>query len=251
MAVQEKTKGINADIAAAKIAYENTAAADSANAASAMKKVSGAGNSPGAEAAKETISARKTEKLKEDALTVQGFRFSALADAKTAEEEYKKMVYIRKRMNKDNPEEILAIYDKMIENGLFVTPVGVDFLMRVREYLVESKAIDPGRIRPIETGSLFTQRARNEARAANRPRVTTDLVEENRVLKRKYRIAVALAVIAIILVGAMFVVAKSSSNPNILNYKNAIENQYAEWEESLEKREQELKEKEERLNGQD
>ena len=139
----------------------------------------------------------------------------------------------------------------MIENGLFVTPVGVDFLMRVREYLVDCKSIDPARIRPIETGSLFTQRARNEARAANRPRVTTDLVEENRVLKRKYRIAVALAVIAIILVGAMFVLAKSSSNPNILNYKNAIENQYSEWEESLEKREQELKEKEERLNGQD
>ncbi len=251
MAAQEKTKGINADIAAARIAYENTASADSANAVSAMNKVSAAGNTPGKEAYKEAVSAKKTEKLKEDALTVQGFRFSALADAKTAEEEYKKMVYIKQRMNRDNPEEILAIYDKMIENGLFVTPVGVDFLMRVREYLVDCKSIDPARIRPIETGSLFTQRARNEARAANRPRVTTDLVEENRVLKRKYRIAVALAVIAIILVGAMFVLAKSSSNPNILNYKNAIENQYSEWEESLEKREQELKEKEERLNGQD
>lgn len=248
---QEKTKGINADITAARIAYENTVSADSANTVSAMNKVAKAANAPDPGAEGESAGEKKARKFREDMLTVQGFRFSALADAKTAEEEYKKMVYIKKRMNKDNPEEILAIYDKMIENGLFVTPVGVDFLMRVREYLVDSKAIDPARIRPIETGSLFTQRARNEARAAARPRVTTDLVEENRMLKRKYRIAVALAIIAICLVGVMFVIAKTSSNPNIINYKNAIENQYSEWEQSLEKREQELKQKEAELNGQD
>ncbi|MBR1523483.1 MAG: hypothetical protein IJ641_03390, partial [Lachnospiraceae bacterium] len=178
----------------------------------------------------------KAEKIKDDVLTVQGFRFSTLADAKTAEEEYKKMVYISQRMNKDNPEEILAIYHKMIENGLFVTPVGVDFLMRVREFLVECGSIEPERIRPIETGSLFTQRARNEARAEARPRVTTDLVAENKNLKRKYYIALAVAIISVCLVAAMFVVARSSDNPNILNYKNAIENQYAEWEESLTER---------------
>ena len=192
------------------------------------------------------------EKIKDDVLTVRGFRFSALADAKTAEEEYKKMVYISQRMNKDNPEEVLAIYHKMIENGLFVTPVGVDFLMRVREFLVECGSIDPERIRPIETGSLFTQRARNEARAEARPRVTTDLVAENKNLKRKYRIAVAVAVISICLVAAMFMVARSSDNPNIINYKAAIENQYAEWEESLTEREKALREKEEAIkNGQD
>ena len=155
-------------------------------------------------------------------------------------------------MNKDNPEEVLAIYHKMIENGLFVTPVGVDFLMRVREFLVECGSIDPERIRPIETGSLFTQRARNEARAEARPRVTTDLVAENKNLKRKYRIAVAVAVISICLVAAMFMVARSSDNPNIINYKTAIENQYAEWEESLTEREKALREKEEAIkNGQD
>ena len=204
------------------------------------------------EAAVQKETEDKAEKIKDDVLTVQGFRFSALADAKTAEEEYKKMVYISQRMNKDNPEEVLAIYHKMIENGLFVTPVGVDFLMRVREFLVSCGSIDPARVRPIETGSLFTQRARNEARAETRPRVTTDLVAENKNLKRKYRIAVAVAIISVCLVAAMFIVARSSDNPNILNYKNALENRYAEWEESLTEREKALREKEEAIeNGQD
>lgn len=188
------------------------------------------------------------ERIKQDLLTVQGFRFTALADAKTAEEEYKKMVYISQRMNKDNPEEILAIYDKMIENGLFVTPVGVDFLMRTREFLVDCGAIESERIRPIETGSLFTQRARNEARAAARPRMTVDLVEENKNIKRKYHIAIAVAIISVCMVIAMFIIARTSDNPNIINYKHAIENQYSEWEESLAIKEQELKEKENALN---
>ena len=233
------------------VAAMNAEAADSANEAAAENTVSGSEIASAGQQAENNTS-DGAEKIKEDMLTVQGFRFSALADAKTAQEEYKKMVYIRQRMNKDNPEEVLAIYHKMIENGLFVTPVGVDFLMRIREFLVECGSIDPARIKPIETGSLFTQRARNEARAEARPRVTTDLVAENKNLKRKYFIAVAVAVISVCLVIAMFVIARSSDNPNILNYKNAIENQYSEWEESLTVREKELKEKEEALkNGED
>lgn len=229
-----------------KVAVENSTSAGTATEASAVNTMSGA------EHASDTVNAPEGERsgdMKEDLLTFQGFRFSALADARMAEEEYKKMVYIRGRMNMDNSEEVLAIYHKMIENGLFVTPVGVDFLMRIREYLIGPGGIDPSRIRPIETGSLFTQRARNEARAESRPRVTTDLVAENKKLKQKYFISLAFAIICVCLVIAMFVVARSSDNPNILNYKNAIENQYAEWEESLTQREKELREKEEALNN--
>ncbi len=192
----------------------------------------------------------KAEKIKDDLLNVGGFRFSTTADAKTAEEEYKKMKYIQNRMNPDNPEEILAIYDKMIENGLFVTPVGIDFLMRTREFLIDRAGIDPDRVRPIETGTLFTQRAINEVRAAERPRVTTNLSEEIKEIRHKYVIATACAVISTILVIAMFIIAMTSDTPNMINYKNVLENQYADWEESLEVREQELREKEEALNGQ-
>jgi len=224
---------------------ENAAAAQSALKASAVNKVSGAEKASASPGQSED----RAEKLKEDLLTVQGFRFTALADARTAEEEYKKMVYINDHMNKENPEEVLAIYDKMIENGLFVTPVGVDFLMRIREYLVDCGQIEYERIRPIETGSLFTQRARNEARAEARPRVTTNLTEENRNLKRKYHIALAAAIVSFVLVIAMFIVAKTSDNPNIINYKEALENQYAEWDEALTEREAAVREREEALKN--
>jgi hypothetical protein len=50
----------------------------------------------------------------------------------------------------------------------------------------------------------------------------------------------------------MFIVAKTSDNPNIINYKEALENQYAEWDEALTQREAAVREKEEALkNGED
>ena len=49
------------------------------------------------------------------------------------------------------------------------------------------------------------------------------------------------------LVIAMFAITLKSDNPNILNYKNVIVNQYASWEQELSEREQAVREKEQQL----
>ena len=54
-------------------------------------------------------------------------------------------------------------------------------------------------------------------------------------------------VFLIILVILMFVITIKSNNPNILNYKEAIINEYASWEEELNAREEAIKEKEKEL----
>ena len=45
----------------------------------------------------------------------------------------------------------------------------------------------------------------------------------------------------------MFAITLKSDNPNILNYKNAIVNQYASWEQELSEREKQLRQKENEL----
>ena len=45
----------------------------------------------------------------------------------------------------------------------------------------------------------------------------------------------------------MFLITIKSDNPNILNYKEAIINEYASWEEELNAREEAIKEKEKEL----
>ncbi len=188
-------------------------------------------------------------------LVVQGVRYASVHDAAAAREELKKILYIKSRMNYNNPEEVLAIYNKMIENKLFVTPTGHEFLFAVRSFLTDSPVIDNDRIYTINTDSLFTQRARNEARASMRPTLSPDARAQMKKMKNVYRTSVIVNIFLVLVIIALFVIALNSDNPNILNYKTVIENQYADWEQNLEEREKQLKEKERQMekiqDGQD
>ncbi len=197
------------------------------------------------------------EMLKANAseLVVQGVRYASVHDAAAAREELKKIMYIKSRMNMNNPAEVLAIYNKMIENKLFVTPTGHEFLFEIRAYLLQSPGIDKDTIYTINTESLFTQRARNEARAAMRPAYAPDARQEMKKMKNGYRTSVIINIFLVLVIAALFIIALNSDNPNILNYKTVIENQYADWEQNLEERERQLKEKEKQMentqNGED
>ena len=45
----------------------------------------------------------------------------------------------------------------------------------------------------------------------------------------------------------MFLITLKSDNPNILNYKQVLTNQYASWEQNLTERENRIREKEQEL----
>lgn len=55
-------------------------------------------------------------------------------------------------------------------------------------------------------------------------------------------------ILLVILVVAMFCITLNSNNPNILNYKRKILNEYASWEQDLTERENAIREKESMLD---
>ncbi len=63
----------------------------------------------------------------------------------------------------------------------------------------------------------------------------------------KLTVSVVLNVILVLLVAGMFFVAMSGNNANILNYRNAIVDEYASWEQELTEREKAVREKEQEL----
>lgn len=65
--------------------------------------------------------------------------------------------------------------------------------------------------------------------------------------KKPFSYSVILNIILIILIAAMFVVAIKADNPNMLNYKTAVLNEYSEWEQELTQRENAVREKESEL----
>ena len=73
-----------------------------------------------------------------DKSIIDGFAFSDDADVSLASAEIEKIKYIASRMNMNNPKGVLAVYDKLITGGIFVTPVGYEYLRTLQSYLYKS-----------------------------------------------------------------------------------------------------------------
>ena len=64
---------------------------------------------------------------------------------------------------------------------------------------------------------------------------------------KKLRYSVWGNVVLVVLVILLFVITITGENANIINYRNAIENEYSQWEDELTAREQVVREKEREL----
>lgn len=175
---------------------------------------------------------------------VEGYRFGTPEDAKQAQMEQKKAAYFESRLSKNNAQSMLAIYDKILDEKIFTTPVGWDYLKKLQEEL-RLLGIEEERIRPIPMYVTFFHgedgRADTPVRDRIRPARRRDKVKE------KLKLSVIINALLFILVLAMFYITLNGSNPNIINYKKAILNEYASWEQELTERENAVREKEKEL----
>ena len=180
-----------------------------------------------------------------DDLTVSGYIFSTHDDAEIARNEIKKIAYIESRMDMTNMTVVYGIYNKALENRTFQTPVGLEFMHKLHDLLISSGMKEE--IKPIP---LFTTFRRIDLSESNKPvrRVITQKEREEQKIRVKYRNSVLISTILFIMVIVLFLITYTGSTPNILNYKTAITNEYAEWEADLSRREAEVREKERELN---
>lgn len=172
-----------------------------------------------------------------------GYRFAALDDVKQAQLEHQEQLYFETRLPRNDARKMLAVYDKVLDEKIFVTPVGWSFLLKMQEEL-RLLGVEEEKIRPIPLYGIFTHNPDGESRAL-RQRITTPKKQDEGA--GKLRISIFLNVILCILVIAMFVISLNGSNPNILNYKYNIENEYAAWEQELRDRERVVRQKEAEL----
>ena len=89
-------------------------------------------------------------------LSVGGYLFLNEKDAGLAETELKKIEYLEARIDYSRPERILTVYEKSIHERIFRTPVGFDYLQKLRDYLLEQPEIDPDAIPDIELYCRFS-----------------------------------------------------------------------------------------------
>ena len=180
--------------------------------------------------------------VEQNVFCVGGYRFGSLEDAKLAEAELKKSLYFEEKLDGRSIQNILAVYDKLIDEKIFSTPIGWEYLRSLQGKL-RVAGVPEEIIRPLPMYVVFAHKEQPENSVFDRIRPTKRVSRDKRYLKISLMINVFLAVLVL----AMFVITMTGDNPNILNYKNAITNQYAAWEQELTEREQQLREKEAEL----
>lgn len=175
---------------------------------------------------------------------VDGYRFASVEDSKEAQVEKIKADYFDAKLQGKNIESMLAVYDKVLDEKIFETPLGWEYLRKLQRQLRRSGAQEE-QIRPIPLYLTFTHKESEETEKPLRVRVKPS--QKVSMDKRRLQTSVIINILLVILVIAMFAITLNSNNPNILNYRKQILNEYASWEQELTQREQAVKEKESSL----
>lgn len=179
---------------------------------------------------------------------VSGFQFGSEADAKQARLEEQKIIKLEEKMNYKNPDVVLMIYKKALDNNIFKTLVGYEYLRKLQKYLIDNPFVrEP--IKPVPVPGVYSLR---DFTPSTKPLVQGETRKKKKKKAEPFftlKTSIYVNVLLLLLVAAMFVISLTSDRPNMLNYENTIQNRYAAWEQELEEREKAVLDKERQLNA--
>lgn len=177
---------------------------------------------------------------------VNGFQFGTLRDAELAQNEQLRIERLEEKLDYQNYEMVNAVYKKAINNRVFRTPVGYDFLKRLQGIL-QADPLPDEEVANIPVYGVYSMResanpAIEKIQASRKP---VKVKQKQEFFSRKTSILVNIGLLILVIV--MFVISTTGSKPTVLNYEKVLQNRYAEWERQLSDREQVIREKEKEL----
>lgn len=189
-------------------------------------------------------------------ILVGGFSFDNPTEAQQAKREAEGVLYIHQKVDMGEPEMVLQIYNKMVQQRLFETAVGYSYLKELQEYLKNTRMIYGEDILPIpvqhpalesdlQAAERMEKLPKEETRAKTRPPRKREPALA--VYKRRFHICAVVSAVLAVCVAAMFAITVTSSSTTILNYETELINKYEAWEQELSEREEAILEKEEEL----
>lgn len=178
-------------------------------------------------------------------LLFDGYVFANAEDCELAKNEVKKISYIENHTDMSNLNIVKSVYEKALEERFFQTPIGLEY-MRDLQKVMENAGIPEEGIKPIP---LYTTFRRIDLKKSGEVKKRVSKAEkQEKLLQAKYTKVCVLAGFFGVLIIAMLIITFNGTTPNALNYKAAINNQYAAWEQELKERESVIREKERELN---
>ncbi len=173
-------------------------------------------------------------------INVDGFLFEDEEMAQLAKKEEEGVRFIKERTALNNPEVVLKLYKKLLEQDLFVTPVGTRFLTELQNILLTSVYIARDEIPPIPVKMTEVEKKTEPVRVVEK--IVEKSTGNGMDYKKPFYVTLFFAIVFAVSVFGMFIInALSGNNVNIINYREEILDEYSGWE-------AELKEEEERLD---
>lgn len=174
---------------------------------------------------------------------VDGFYFYDEDILREAKKEAEGVRYMKARVDLEQPDKVLNIYNRLLKQKSFQTQVGYTYLRELQEYLLAMPQVANEDIAPI--------RVYADVRVLDASGTTESLRKENKKVRQSLRHSVLLNVLLFVVIGVIFGITLSSSTPTVLNYEKELVNRYSAWEQELTERENAVMEKEEALHGYD
>ena len=179
---------------------------------------------------------------------VGGFLFEDNKMAELAQKEEEGIRFIKERTDLEHPEVVYSLYQKLLEQNLFVTPVGQQFMVELQNILLASEHISKEDIPPIKILKPQVLEPEREIKQTVKTAEKESISKVDGKYKKPFYVALFFAIIFGISVVGMFLINELSANSaSIVNYRDEIINEYAAWEAELKEKEAELKKKEKEL----
>ena len=178
----------------------------------------------------------------EDDLVVGGYRFATIADAETARMELKKVENLERGLDPRKPQNMLLVYNRALDNRVFLTPIGLSCLQRMQKDMLKW-GVPADKIRPVPLYATFSNKTEN-----NRS-IRQSVAQRHPEYQGRFVASVLINIVLVLLVAGMVAIAWNSDVPNIVNYRQAVVNEYSEWEQDLTQREQELRDAKRQLES--
>lgn len=183
---------------------------------------------------------------------IGAYQFELREDYEAALQEKKGVDYLNSQTDYKDVGKVYTMYCELVQRKIFYTPVGLDYLRKLRTTIVNS-----GQYERKQIPSLYVPSGKKRDSARVEKYISTkykdkvsELDKKVGKIKNRYRTSLILNIIMIVMIIAMFAILKTSSNPNILNYERVLQDKYASWSEDLKEKEEELRVWERELEAQ-
>lgn len=170
--------------------------------------------------------------------TFQGHTFDDEKQLIAAKKEAEAVEYLRAKTDFSNMNNLIKLYNRILDRDMMETVVGIEFLKEIRETLIGSGMFTEEQVRPVPLlPEVKKLKKRQETQKRSKERTLLERSErQNTILK------VVCFFLVVLVIGMFAIVLTGTRSPLAIRYEEQILNKYASWAEELQEKEDYLRE---------